>query len=54
MLVLMSSKKISGNSKSIGEGFSSASTKTVHFRVIVVLPGLSSQECSRHFKGGGR
>ena len=52
---LMSSKQISRNSKSIGEGLSSASTKTVHFRVIVVLPDLSSQECSRHFRrrGGG-
>lgn len=49
MPVLMSSKQISGNSKSIGEGFSSASTKTVHFRIIAVLPGLSSQECTRHF-----
>jgi len=46
---LMSLKQISGNSKSIGEGLSSASTKPVHIRVIVVLPDLSSQECSRHF-----
>ena len=49
MPALMSSKQISGNSKSIGEGLSSASTKTVHFRAIVVLPDLSSQECSTHF-----
>lgn len=33
---LMSSKQISRNSKSIGEGLSSASTKTVHFRVIML------------------
>lgn len=49
MPVLMSLKQISGNSKSIGEGFSSASTKTVNFRIIAVLPGLSSHECTRHF-----
>ena len=30
------------------EGLSSASTKTVHFRVKAVLLDLSSQECIRH------